>query len=68
MEEFQPRRSSVWKIWHILHQPQALITQIPPVTRRENWSPSEVASAIQTVPLCQRQTLRALARETGIPN
>ncbi|KAE8895177.1 hypothetical protein PF003_g21085 [Phytophthora fragariae] len=65
---FRLSRSSIQGIWALRDDPEALVQPRKPYSQRATrLSPDEVAARVAAVPLCQRQTLRALEAASGIP-
>ncbi|ETP27971.1 hypothetical protein F442_22744, partial [Phytophthora nicotianae P10297] len=65
---FRLSRASIRGIWDRRSDPSALVLPRKPYPRRPTrLSPKEVGERVAAVPLCQRQTLRALEAASGIP-
>ncbi|GMF44513.1 unnamed protein product [Phytophthora fragariaefolia] len=68
MVSFDLYRNSIKKLWAMRTSVNALAAPQRSYPRRgRNLSPEDVAERVQAVPLCQRQTQRALPEATGIP-
>jgi hypothetical protein len=68
MQTFKVSRSSVDSIWRLRQNADAMTAARRPYSQRERcFTVDELGQIIAPVPLCKRQTIRALAKATQIP-